>query len=42
MTPEFVGRHGIMSLVEWSGDPEEGRAVLARIRAELQPAVSAP
>ncbi len=40
MTPELVGRHGIMSLVEWSGDPGEGRAVLARIRAELQPAAS--
>src|SRR5580693_813900 len=40
MTPEFVGRHGITSLVEWSGDPEEGRAVLAKIRAELPPAVS--
>ena len=40
LTPEFVGRHGIMSLVESSGDPEEGRAVLARIRAELPPAVS--
>jgi FAD/FMN-containing dehydrogenase len=40
MTPEFVGHHGIMSLVEWSGDPEEGRAVLTKIRDELQPAVS--
>jgi len=40
MTPEFVGRHGIMSLVEWSGDPAEGRAVLTRIQEELQPAVS--
>ncbi len=40
MTPELAGRHGIMSLVEWSGDSGEGRAVLARIRAELQPAVS--
>jgi FAD/FMN-containing dehydrogenase len=38
--PELVGRHGIMSLVEWSGDPEEGRPVLARIREELQPAAS--
>jgi hypothetical protein len=40
MTPEFVGHHGIMSLIEWSGDPEEGRAVLTKIRGELQPAVS--
>ena len=40
MPPEFVGRHGVMSLVEWSGDPGEGRALLARIRAELEPAVS--
>ena len=40
MTPELVGRPGIMSLVEWSGDPEEGRAVLRRIRDELQPAAS--
>ena len=40
MTPEFVGRPGIMSLVEWSGDPEEGRAVLSRIRDDLQPAAS--
>ena len=40
MAPELVGRHGIMSLVEWSGDAEEGRAVLARIRDELRPAVS--
>jgi len=37
---ELVGRHGIMSLVEWSGDPEEGRPVLAKIRDELQPAAS--
>ena len=40
MPPELVGRHGIMSLVEWSGDPEEGRAVLAKIGDELQPAAS--
>jgi hypothetical protein len=40
MPREFVGRHGIMSLVEWSGDPEEGRTVLAKIREELQPATS--
>ena len=40
MTPESVGRPGIMSLVEWSGDPEEGLAVLSRIRDGLQPAAS--
>jgi len=40
MPPELVGRHGIMSLVEWSGDAGEGRAVLAKIGDELQPAAS--
>ena len=40
MPPGLVGRHGIMSLVEWSGDAGEGRAVLAKIRDELQPAAS--
>ncbi len=40
MAPELVGRHGIMSLVEWSGDAEQGRAVLAKIRDELQPSAS--
>ena len=40
MPPELVGQHGIMSLVEWSGDPEEGRKVLAKVREELQPAAS--
>jgi FAD/FMN-containing dehydrogenase/SAM-dependent methyltransferase len=38
--PELVGRHGIMSLVEWSGDPEEGRAILEKIRDDLQPPAS--
>jgi len=40
MPPELVGRHGIMSLVEWSGDAGEGQAMLARIRDELRPAAS--
>jgi FAD/FMN-containing dehydrogenase len=40
MAPELVGERGIMSLVEWSGDREEGRAVLGAIREELQPAAS--
>jgi FAD/FMN-containing dehydrogenase len=38
--PELTGRHGIMSLVEWSGDPEAGRARLAEIRDDLAPAAS--
>ena len=40
MPPALVGAHGIMSLVEWSGDAADGRAMLARIRAELRPAAS--
>jgi FAD/FMN-containing dehydrogenase len=40
MAPELVGRHGIMSLVEWSGDPGEGRDVLEKIRDDLDPAAS--
>jgi FAD/FMN-containing dehydrogenase len=40
MPPEFVGEHGIMSLVEWSGDAESGRTVLAGIREQLKPAAS--
>jgi FAD/FMN-containing dehydrogenase len=40
MPRELVGRHGIMSLVEWSGDVEQGKTTLARIRNELQPAAS--
>jgi FAD/FMN-containing dehydrogenase len=38
--PELVGRHGIMSLVEWSGHPEDGRAKLTEIRDDLTPAAS--
>ena len=38
--PELVGRHGIMSLVEWSGHPEDGRAKLTEIRDDLAPAAS--
>jgi FAD/FMN-containing dehydrogenase len=37
MPPELVGEHGIMSLVEWSGDVEEGRARLSELRDELAP-----
>jgi len=40
MKPELVGQHGIMSLVEWSGDPAEGQAVLGQIRNQLAPAAS--
>jgi FAD/FMN-containing dehydrogenase/ubiquinone/menaquinone biosynthesis C-methylase UbiE len=40
MTPENIGQHGIMSLVEWSGDPGEGHPELAKIRDELAPAAS--
>jgi FAD/FMN-containing dehydrogenase len=40
MPRELVGRHGIMSLVEWSGDPEQGRALLSGIRDELRPAAA--
>jgi FAD/FMN-containing dehydrogenase len=40
MRPELVGRHGIMSLVEWSGDPAEGRDALESIRDDLNPAAS--
>ncbi len=35
--PGLVGRHGIMSLVEWPGDPEEGRVRLTEIRDDLAP-----
>jgi FAD/FMN-containing dehydrogenase len=40
MAPELVGRHGVMSLIEWSGPREQGLALLADIRAELAPAAS--
>ncbi len=36
----LVGQHGIVSLVEWSGDPDKGRPILAGIRDDLQPAAS--
>jgi FAD/FMN-containing dehydrogenase len=37
MPEELVGVPGVMSLVEWSGAPEQGRVRLAAIRAELAP-----
>ena len=36
--PELVGRPGIVSLVEWSGDLAAGREVLEPIQRELAPA----
>jgi FAD/FMN-containing dehydrogenase len=38
MPRDLVGRRGVASLIEWSGDAEEGMQLLAGIRAELQPA----
>ena len=40
MPPELVGRHGLMSLIEWSGDVEAGKRILAELQHELQPAAS--
>ena len=40
MPPNLVGRHGIMSLVEWSGHRDEGRAILEKLHDELRPAAS--
>ena len=40
--PELVGRHGIMSLVEWSGDAEEGRPCWPRFAHELGPGRERP
>ena len=40
MPPTLTGQHGIMSLVEWSGAPEEGQAILEKIRDDLEPAAS--
>lgn len=35
MTAEFVGQPGIMSIIEWSGDIEEGTARLHALQSEL-------
>ncbi|HTU30049.1 MAG TPA: FAD-binding oxidoreductase [Solirubrobacteraceae bacterium] len=35
--PRFVGERGIMSLIEWSGDPAEGRERLREIERRLAP-----
>jgi SAM-dependent methyltransferase len=40
MPPARTGQHGIMSLVEWSGSPEEGQAILEKVRDDLEPAAS--
>ena len=40
MPPALTGQHGIMSLVEWSGAPGEGQAILEKIRDDLEPAAS--
>jgi hypothetical protein len=37
MAPELAGAPGVMCLIEWSGEPAEGRDVLAAIRRELDP-----
>jgi FAD/FMN-containing dehydrogenase len=37
---ELVGRRGVMSLIEWSGDEAPGLELLAGLRAELQPTAS--
>jgi catechol 2,3 dioxygenase len=35
MPRELAGTRGVMCLIEWSGDPDTGRALLADIRHEL-------
>jgi hypothetical protein len=40
MPPELHGRPGIMSVIEWSGDPGDGRQTLAALRQELGPLAS--
>jgi FAD/FMN-containing dehydrogenase len=37
MTDELEGTPGVMSLIEWSGDPDEGHALLREIERELDP-----
>jgi hypothetical protein len=38
MPKELVNSHGLMSLIEWSGDPRQGMRVLSELQAELAPA----
>ena len=40
MREDHVGVPGVGSLIEWSGDPEEGLEVLGRLRDEIAPAAS--
>jgi FAD/FMN-containing dehydrogenase len=40
MPRELVGRHGLMSLIEWSGDREEGIRLLGALHNELEPAAA--
>jgi len=37
---KYVGTAGVMSLIEWSGDLDEGREILERIQDDLAPAAS--
>jgi FAD/FMN-containing dehydrogenase len=37
MTEPAVGRAGVMSVIEWSGEPEQGMALLRDLRAEIDP-----
>jgi hypothetical protein len=37
MPTGIVGRPGLMSVIEWSGDPETGRKLLGEFRGELRP-----
>lgn len=37
LDPAFVGRPGVMSLIEWSGEPAEGRERLREIERALDP-----
>jgi FAD/FMN-containing dehydrogenase len=38
MSDPLVGRPGVMSVIEWSGPPEEGNALLRDLQSELSPA----
>jgi FAD/FMN-containing dehydrogenase len=40
MPASIVGRPGIMSVIEWSGDEDTGRKLLAELRQELSPVAS--
>src|SRR3954452_24152664 len=38
MPAELVGQHGLMTLVEWSGETAEGMRVLSELLSDLEPA----